>query len=74
MYVYFFLNVMFWVDGLYWGFFLVGDRKFLYLDGGYCLFVEGFFSRYEYGLMKDFFCGFLLFGGERVCEGVLFVF
>nr|XP_035132090.1 histone-lysine N-methyltransferase SETD5 isoform X12 [Callithrix jacchus] len=70
MYAYSPLNAMPRADGLYRGSPLVGDRKPLHLDGGYCSPAEGFSSRYEHGLMKDLSRGSLSPGGERACEGV----
>ncbi|XP_077889648.1 histone-lysine N-methyltransferase SETD5 isoform X16 [Ictidomys tridecemlineatus] len=70
MYAYSPLNAMPRADGLYRGSPLVGDRKPLHLDGGYCSPAEGFPSRYEHGFMKDLSRGSLSPGGERTCEGV----
>ncbi|XP_036733694.2 histone-lysine N-methyltransferase SETD5 isoform X2 [Manis pentadactyla] len=70
MYAYSPLNAMPRADGLYRGSPLVGDRKPLHLDGGYCSPAEGFPSRYEHGFMKDLSRGSLSPGGERSCEGV----
>ncbi|KAK2491395.1 hypothetical protein MC885_007306 [Smutsia gigantea] len=70
MYAYSPLNAMPRADGLYRGSPLVGDRKPLHLDGGYCSPAEGFPSRYEHGFMKDLSRGSLSPGGERACEGV----
>nr|XP_058144651.1 histone-lysine N-methyltransferase SETD5 isoform X12 [Dasypus novemcinctus] len=70
MYAYSPLNAMPRADGLYRGSPLVGDRKPLHLDGGYCSPAEGFSSRYEHGFMKDLSRGSMSPGGERACEGV----
>ncbi|XP_032314764.1 histone-lysine N-methyltransferase SETD5 isoform X7 [Camelus ferus] len=70
MYAYSPLNAMPRADGLYRGSPLVGDRKPLHLDGGYCSPAEGFPSRYEHGFMKDLSRGSMSPGGERACEGV----
>ncbi|XP_063081274.1 histone-lysine N-methyltransferase SETD5 isoform X7 [Cavia porcellus] len=70
MYAYSPLNAMPRADGLYRGSPLVGDRKPLHLDGGYCSPAEGFPSRYEHGFMKELSRGSLSPGGERTCEGV----
>ncbi|XP_021115794.1 SET domain-containing protein 5 isoform X9 [Heterocephalus glaber] len=70
MYAYSPLNAMPRADGLYRGSPLVGDRKPLHLDGGYCSPAEGFPSRYEHGFMKDLARGSMSPGGERACEGV----
>lgn len=70
MYAYSPLNAMPRADGLYRGSPLVGDRKPLHLDGGYCSPAEGFSSRYEHGFMKDLSRGSMSPGGERTCEGV----
>ncbi|KAM5280805.1 histone-lysine N-methyltransferase SETD5 isoform 2-T2 [Ctenodactylus gundi] len=70
MYAYSPLNAMPRADGLYRGSPLVGDRKPLHLDGGYCSPAEGFPSRYEHGFMKDLSRGSLSPGSERTCEGV----
>nr|KAF6421184.1 SET domain containing 5 [Molossus molossus] len=70
MYAYSPLNAMPRADGLYRGSPLVGDRKPLHLDGGYCSPAEGFSSRYEHGFMKDVSRGSMSPGGERACEGV----
>ncbi|XP_036911583.1 histone-lysine N-methyltransferase SETD5 isoform X6 [Sturnira hondurensis] len=70
MYAYSPLNSMPRADGLYRGSPLVGDRKPLHLDGGYCSPAEGFPSRYEHGFMKDVSRGSMSPGGERACEGV----
>nr|XP_004651532.1 histone-lysine N-methyltransferase SETD5 isoform X9 [Jaculus jaculus] len=70
MYAYSPLNAMPRADGLYRGSPLVGDRKPLHLDGGYCSPAEGFPSRYEHGFMKDLSRGSMSPGGERTCEGV----
>ncbi|XP_057561282.1 histone-lysine N-methyltransferase SETD5 isoform X2 [Hippopotamus amphibius kiboko] len=70
MYAYSPLNAMPRADGLYRGSPLVGDRKPLHLDGGYCSPAEGFPSRYEHGFMKDISRGSMSPGGERACEGV----
>ncbi|XP_060036756.1 histone-lysine N-methyltransferase SETD5 isoform X13 [Erinaceus europaeus] len=70
MYAYSPLNAMPRADGLYRGSPLVGDRKPLHLDGGYCSPAEAFPSRYEHGFMKDLSRGSMSPGGERACEGV----
>ncbi|XP_055270371.1 histone-lysine N-methyltransferase SETD5 isoform X11 [Moschus berezovskii] len=70
MYAYSPLNAMPRADGLYRGSPLVGDRKPLHLDGGYCSPAEGFPSRYEHGFLKDISRGSMSPGGERTCEGV----
>ncbi|XP_006917649.1 SET domain-containing protein 5 isoform X11 [Pteropus alecto] len=70
MYAYSPLNAMPRADGLYRGSPLVGDRKPLHLDGGYCSPAEGFSSRYEHGFMKDLSRGSMSPGSERACEGV----
>ncbi|XP_073900432.1 histone-lysine N-methyltransferase SETD5 isoform X13 [Castor canadensis] len=70
MYAYSPLNAMPRADGLYRGSPLVGDRKPLHLDGGYCSPAEGFPSRYEHGFMKDLSRGSMSPGGERTCDGV----
>ncbi|KAM8925326.1 histone-lysine N-methyltransferase SETD5 isoform 1-T1 [Lycaon pictus] len=70
MYAYSPLNAMPRADGLYRGSPLVGDRKPLHLDGGYCSPAEGFPSRYEHGFMKDLSRGSMSPGSERTCEGV----
>ncbi|XP_047635802.1 histone-lysine N-methyltransferase SETD5 isoform X5 [Phacochoerus africanus] len=70
MYAYSPLNAMPRADGLYRGSPLVGDRKPLHLDGGYCSPAEGFPSRYEHGFMKDLSRGSMSPGGERACDGV----
>ncbi|XP_029412922.1 histone-lysine N-methyltransferase SETD5 isoform X6 [Nannospalax galili] len=70
MYAYSPLNAMPRADGLYRGSPLVGDRKPLHLDGGYCSPAEGFPSRYEHGFMKDLSRGSMSPGGDRTCEGV----
>ncbi|XP_023561356.1 SET domain-containing protein 5 isoform X10 [Octodon degus] len=70
MYAYSPLNAMPRADGLYRGSPLVGDRKPLHLDGGYCSPAEGFPSRYEHGFMKDLARGSMSPGGERACEGI----
>ncbi|KAM4821105.1 histone-lysine N-methyltransferase SETD5 isoform 10-T14 [Thomomys bottae] len=70
MYAYSPLNAMPRADGLYRGSPLVGDRKPLHLDGGYCSPAEGFSSRYEHGFMKDLSRGSMSPGGERACDGV----
>ncbi|XP_074169140.1 histone-lysine N-methyltransferase SETD5 isoform X7 [Rhinolophus sinicus] len=70
MYAYSPLNAMPRADGLYRGSPLVGDRKPLHLDGGYCSPAEGFPSRYEHGFMKDLSRGSMSPGGDRACEGV----
>ncbi|XP_049496877.1 histone-lysine N-methyltransferase SETD5 isoform X2 [Panthera uncia] len=70
MYAYSPLNAMPRADGLYRGSPLVGDRKPLHLDGGYCSPAEGFPNRYEHGFMKDLSRGSMSPGGERACEGV----
>ncbi|XP_076972775.1 histone-lysine N-methyltransferase SETD5 isoform X5 [Tamandua tetradactyla] len=70
MYAYSPLNAMPRADGLYRGSPLVGDRKPLHLDGGYCSPAEGFSSRYEHGFMKDLSRGSMSPGGERACEGI----
>ncbi|XP_006851625.1 PREDICTED: SET domain-containing protein 5 isoform X2 [Chrysochloris asiatica] len=70
MYAYSPLNAMPRADGLYRGSPLVGDRKPLLLDGGYCSPAEGFPSRYEHGFMKDLSRGSMSPGGERTCEGL----
>nr|XP_031542134.1 histone-lysine N-methyltransferase SETD5 isoform X6 [Vicugna pacos] len=70
MYAYSPLNAMPRADGLYRGSPLVGDRKPVHLDGGYCSPAEGFPSRYEHGFMKDLSRGSMSPGGERACEGV----
>lgn len=70
MYAYSPLNAMPRADGLYRGSPLVGDRKPLHLDGGYCSPAEGFSSRYEHGFMKDLSRGSMSPSGERACEGV----
>ncbi|XP_048212172.1 histone-lysine N-methyltransferase SETD5 isoform X5 [Perognathus longimembris pacificus] len=70
MYAYSPLNSMPRADGLYRGSPLVGDRKPLHLDGGYCSPAEGFSSRYEHGFMKDLSRGSMSPGGERACDGV----
>ncbi|XP_064131037.1 histone-lysine N-methyltransferase SETD5 isoform X5 [Loxodonta africana] len=70
MYAYSPLNAMPRADGLYRGSPLVGDRKPLHLDGGYCSPAEGFPSRYEHGIMKDLSRGSMSPGGERACEGL----
>lgn len=70
MYAYSPLNAMPRADGLYRGSPLVGDRKPLHLDGGYCSPAEGFPSRYEHGFLKDLSRGSMSPGGERTCEGV----
>ncbi|ELW63504.1 SET domain-containing protein 5 [Tupaia chinensis] len=70
MYAYSPLNAMPRADGLYRESPLVGDRKPLHLDGGYCSPAEGFSSRYEHGFMKDLSRGSMSPGGERACEGV----
>ncbi|XP_012865807.1 PREDICTED: SET domain-containing protein 5 [Dipodomys ordii] len=70
MYAYSPLNAMPRADGLYRGSPLVGDRKPLHLDGGYCSPAEGFSSRYDHGFMKDLSRGSMSPGGERACDGV----
>ncbi|XP_037656985.1 histone-lysine N-methyltransferase SETD5 isoform X11 [Choloepus didactylus] len=70
MYAYSPLNAMPRADGLYRGSPLVGDRKPLHLDGGYCSPAEGFSSRYEHGFIKDLSRGSMSPGSERACEGI----
>ncbi|XP_055985723.1 histone-lysine N-methyltransferase SETD5 isoform X3 [Sorex fumeus] len=70
MYAYSPLNAMPRADGLYRGSPLLGDRKPLHLDGGYCSPAEGFASRYEHGFMKDLSRGSMSPGGDRACDGL----